>query len=98
MKSGTLYISVEKPKLDVYDLKFNHRVDDIIKKIKAIDRTVVDCWAVDMSASTDKNIAIIASLHDVKSVEHIKGITDSVLKIDHVIKVKYNIGDSLIYK
>ena len=97
MKSATLYVSVEKPKLDLFDLTFNHRVKSIIEKIKTIDKMIVDCWAVDMSASTDKNIAIIASLHDVKSVERVKDITDSVLKIEHVTKVKYNVGESMIY-
>ena len=90
----TLYISVQKPKLDLFSLRFNHNVEKILKKLKTMDE-ITDCWAVDMTSGfvnqERRDVAIIAS------VSVVTDTMNSVSKIENVIKVDYDIGDSLIY-
>ena len=89
-----MFISMGKPKLDFIDLKFNHKVDQVVKKIKPIDG-ITDCWAVDMTASSGKDIAIVASLV-VRTKEEADKIFKIVSKFEGVVEVKYDLGDSLI--
>lgn len=84
-----------KPKLDLAGLKFNHKVNEIVKKIKPMEG-ITDCWAVDMAASTDKDVAIVASLV-VRTKEDVHRLVEIISGFDCIIKVKFDLGESLIY-